>query len=146
MLPRKSLLYQVEPGLYRLGPTRGLFGFHQPLLKVRVEEGTYRLPFPRDILRKPALDIKPKKIVSIGVFEVKIEPALPGRAPAVKVRLDDSVEARRQAVQDIIREMMDPTVPLADRESAVAWSRALQNSLMELVSETERAPLFTPAP
>ena len=42
--------------------------------------------------------------------------------------------------------MMDPSVHAEDRESAIAWSRALQNALMDLVSETERAPLFKGAP
>ena len=86
--PRETLLYQVEPGLYRLSPTRGLFGFHQATLKVRVEDATYRLPFPRDILRKQAYDIKPKKIIAIGVFEAMVQPALPGQRPTIKVRLE----------------------------------------------------------
>ena len=142
ILPHQSLLYQVEPGIYRLSVTRNWLGFAQPILKVRIAGGAYRLTFPRDILHKAAFDIQPRKIVSIGIFEVRLEPTLPGRPPMAKVHLDDSVAARRQIVQDIIHEMMDPTVAPAARESAVAWSRALQNSLMELLAETERAPLY----
>jgi hypothetical protein len=144
--PRQSLLYQVEPGLYRLSPTRNIFGFRQPILKVRIEGKNYFIPFPRDILRKAPLDIKPKRIVSIGVVEVHLQPALPGQTPTVKVRLDDSIAARRQIVQDIIHEMMDPATATDDRESAVAWSRALENSLMDLLSETERTPLYKSGP
>lgn len=144
--PREVLLYQIEPGKYRLAPTRGLLGFHQPMLKVRVEDRVFRIPFPRDILRHDAYDIQPKKIVSIGIFEATVEPALPGRRPTLKVRLDDSIEARRAVVQSVIHEMMDPNVPTANRESAIAWARALQNTLMTLVSETERAPLYKAGP
>ena len=74
-------------------------------LKVRVEDQVFRVPFPRDILRHAAYDIKPKKLVSIGVIEAVVEPALPGRRPTIKVRLDDSLEARRAIVQSIIRDM-----------------------------------------
>lgn len=141
-----TLLYQVEPGLYHLSPTRNLFGFYQPILKVRVEDATYRIAFPRDILRKAALDIKPKKIMPIGIFDVQLQQALPGQKPTLKLHLDDSVDARRKIVQDIIHDMMDPQVPVENRESAISWTRALQNSLMELLSETERTPLFKAAP
>ncbi|MDD5656249.1 MAG: hypothetical protein PHF00_03240 [Elusimicrobia bacterium] len=144
--PRQTLLYQVEPGLYRLGPTRNFLGFYQPILKARVEDQIFRIPFPRDILRQSAFDLKPKGIVAIGVFEVRVEPALPGRRPTLKVRLDDSLDARRGIVQNVVREMMDPKVPAKNRESAIAWARALQNALMNLVSETERAPLFKAGP
>ncbi len=64
----------------------------------------------------------------------------------VKVTLDDSLTSRRQIVQDIIHEMMDPAVATEKRDSAVAWSRALQNTLMELFSENERAPLYKSGP
>lgn len=144
--PGQNLLYQIEPGLYRLGPTRSLLGRPQAQLEVRIEGGLYRIPFPRDILRTPALDVKPKKIVPIGIVEVRLEPPLPGRPPSVKVRLDDSAQTRRRIVQDVIREMMDPAAPAKTRESAVAWSRALQNSLLELLSEDERPPLYKAAP
>jgi len=146
ILPRQSLLYQVEPGPYRIGPTRNILGFPQPLLKVRIRGKTYTLRFPPDVLRKPKMDIRPKKIVSIGVFEVRLQQALPGQPPLVKVRLDDSVDTRRKIVQDIIHQMMDPQTNLDTRESAVAWSRALQNTLMELVAEVDRAPLFKSGP
>ena len=37
------------------------------------------------------------------------------RSSAVRVRLDDTVAARRSVVQDMIREMMDPARPMALR-------------------------------
>jgi hypothetical protein len=139
-------LYLVEPGTYRLAPTRSVFGFYQPLMTVVIEGRKYRLPFPRDIQRLDSYDIKPRKILALGILEAQVLPALPGRKPEIRVRLDDSVRARRKVVQDTIREMMDPTRTLDERESAVSWSRALQNSLMDILSEEDHRPLYTPAP
>jgi hypothetical protein len=56
------------------------------------------------------------------------------------------VLARRKVVQDTIREMMDPTHSLDTRESIVSWSRALQNSLLDILAEEDHRPLYTPAP
>lgn len=144
--PQESLLYHIEPGAYRLAPTRSLFGFHQSQLKVRIEGRAYRVPFPRDILRKAVLDIRPAKVVSIGILEAALSPSLPGQEARLRVRLDDSVEARRHILQDLIRDMMDPAVPLQTRSSAVAWTRALDQALLDLVSESPRRPAYKPSP
>lgn len=145
LFPRQSLLYHVEPGVYRISPTRSIFGFHRKTMKVKIDGVSYQMPFPREILRKSSIDIKPKKIVALGVLEAKVSAALPGQHPLLRVRLDDSIDARRQLVQDVIHQMMDPAASLETRESAIAWSRALENSLMELVAESERSPTFKPA-
>ena len=143
----ESFLYLIEPGTYRLAPTRSLLGFYQPMMTVAIEGRKYRLPFPREIQRLDAHIVKPSKILALGILEARVLPALPGRKPEIRVRLDDSVLARRKLVQDTIREMMDPTRSLDTRESAISWSRALQYSLMDILSETEdRRPLYTPAP
>jgi len=141
----ENVLYLVEPGTYRLAPTRSLFGFYQPQMKVVIEGRAYRVPFPREILRLDPYKIQPKKIVTLGVLEARVLPALPGRRPELRVRLDDSVAARRKVVQDMVREMMDPARPLDARDSAIAWSRALQNSLLDILSEEDRRPLYKPA-
>jgi hypothetical protein len=141
----ENYLYLIEPGVYRLAPTRSWFGFYQPTMTVVIEGRKYRLPFPRDIQRLDAYTIKPSKILSLGIVEARVLPALPGRKPEIRVRLDDSVLARRTVVQDMIHAMMDPSRPLATRESAISWSRALQNSLMDILAEEDHRPLYTPA-
>lgn len=141
----ESALYLVEPGIYRLAPTRGLFGsFHQEM-RVVIEDREYRLPFPRELLRMSNYSIKPSYILPLGVLEARVMPALPGHTPQVRVRLDDGVVARRKLIQDTIREMMDPRRSLNERESAIAWSRALQRSLMDLLSEPEPRQNFKTA-
>ncbi len=142
----ENYLYLIEPGTYRLAPTRSMFGFYQPTMTVVIEGRRYRLPFPRDIQRLDAYTIKPLKILALGILEARVMPALPGRKPEIRVRLDDSVLSRRKLVQDTIHDMMDPTRSLDTREGAVSWSRALQNSLMDILSEEDRRPLYTPAP
>jgi hypothetical protein len=140
-----NYLYLIEPGLYRIAPTRSLFGFYQPMMNVVIEGRTYTLPFPRELLRQHAYEIKPGKITSMGSLEATVMPALPGQKPTVRVRLDDSTQARRSVVQTTIRDMMDPRKPVEVREAAFAWSRALQNSLMELLAEEQQRPLYKPA-
>jgi len=61
------------------------------------------------------------------------------------VRLDDSTQARRNVVQSTIRDMMDPRKSTEVRESSIAWSRALQNSLMELLAEEQQRQIYKPA-
>ncbi len=142
----ENYLFLVEPGIYRIAPTRSLLGFYQPTMEVVIEGRTYSLPFPRDLLRQHAYAIKPGKITSLGMLEAKVFPALPGQKPTIRVRLDDSPLARRNTVQSAIRDMMDPRKSLEVRESALAWSRALQNSLMEMAAEDEQRRTYKPAP
>lgn len=141
----ENYLYLVEPGIYRIAPTRSMFGFHQPAMSVVIEGRTYSLPFPRDLLRQHAYEIKPGKITSLGSLEAKVMPALPGQKPKIQVRLDDSPQARRSVIQSTIRDMMDPRKSTEVRESSIAWSRALQNSLMDLLAEETQRQLYKPA-
>ena len=147
-LPLKSAenhLYLIEPGTYHIAPTRSIFGFYRPLLSAKIEGRTYTLPFPRDLLRQHAYEIKPGKITAMGSIVATVMPALPGHKPTIRVRLDDSRQARRDVVQNSIRDMMDPRKSTEVRESALAWSRALQNSLMALLAEEEPRQLYKPA-
>lgn len=142
----ENFLYLVEPGVYRIAPTRSIFGFYQESMKVVIDGRKYRLPFPRDLLRLPPYAVKASKILALGILEARVLPALPGQKPHIQVRLDDSVPARRKVVQDTIREMMDPRLASETRESAISWSRALQNSLMDILSEEEKRTMYKPAP
>jgi len=142
----ENFLYLVEPSVYRIAPTRSIFGFHQESMKVVIDGRAYRLPFPRDLLRLSPFTVKASKIAAMGILECRVLPALPGQRPQIRVRLDDSVAARREVVQDTIRDMMDPRLPAETRESAISWSRALQNSLMEILSEEEKRTPYKPAP
>lgn len=141
----ENYLYLIEPGIYRLTPTRSIFGFYHSAMNVVIEGRTYTLPFPRDLLRQHSYEIKPGKITSLGSIEAKVMPALPGQKPMIRVRLDDSPQARRNVVQSTIHDMMDPRKTTEVRESALAWSRSLQNSLIELLAEEEQRPLYKPA-
>jgi hypothetical protein len=143
--PGDALLYRVEPGIYGLAPTRSLFGSPEPGMNVRVEDRVYRVPFPRDLMR-PTYEALPRKVLVIGVLETRIFPALPGRAPEVRVRLDDSADTRRDLVQHLIRDMMDPRVPPDQRNSAVSWFHPLQASLLKILAEQQQHPLFERAP
>ena len=144
IVAHQTILYQVEPDVYRLSVTRNWLGFPQPTLKARIAGRTYRMSFPREVLRKAPLNIKGKKVFPIGVFEVQLQQALPGQPPKIKISLDDSLPTRRRIVQEIIHQMMDPNVPPEDRERAVAWLHALQDVLLDILAEaeTERPPLF----
>jgi len=139
------LLFRVEPGTYGLAPTRTLFGASEPVMRVRVDDRVYRLPFPRELMR-PTYEAIPHKVAVLGVIETQVLPALPGQAPQVRVRLDDSPETRRELVQRLIRDMMDPRVPADQRNSAISWSHALQDSLIHVLAEQQKHPLYEPAP
>lgn len=144
--PQRTLMYQVEPGVYHYAPARSVFGFSEATLSVKTEGHTFHVPFPRDILRRPAIKIRPAKIVALGVLEATLTPAMPGRKQAMKVRLDDTVATRRKIVQDLIHDMMDPNTPAPVRESAVAWTGALDQTLEDLAAEAVRAAPYKAGP
>ena len=91
---------------------------------------------------EPQVVVKPTKIVALGVMEVRLQRALPGRSADVKVWLDDSREARRKLIEDTIHSMMDPDAPSAYRNNAIQWTQALDQSLVELTTEPLRTPLY----
>jgi hypothetical protein len=138
----ESILYLVEPGTYRFAPTRRLFGSVEPELSMTIEGRSYQVPFPREFLRLDPFLIKPKKILTLGVIEIRILPSLPGQTPEIRLKLDDSVTARKKIIQELIKDMTDSNRPTEARDSAIAWSRALQNSLIDILSEIDQRPLY----
>jgi len=140
--PGEPRLYQVEPDSYHLAPTRNVFGGQQDQLTVSVEGRTYHAPFPRGIERKAVVVVKPSKIMALGIMEVRLERALPGKSAGVKVWLYDSTAARRKLLEDTIHSMMDPDAPSAYRNNAIQWTQALDQSLVELTEEPARTPLY----
>lgn len=136
--PGETTLHRIEPDIYRMHPTRNSFGFAQPDLRVKVAGRTYRVPFPRDILRKDPIEVKPTKVVALGVLEARLLPIQRGRAPRVEVRLDDSNEARRELIEEMIGRMMDSKATVEVRDSAVSWTRALEQALVLVQGEAEK--------
>jgi len=141
-VPDETTLYRVEPDRYRLHPTRSLFGFVQNRLKVHIADQTYSLPFPRSLLRKDPIEVKPRKIVPIGILEARLLPIRRGREPRVEVRLDDSIATRRKLVEDLIKQQMDHRTPIEIRDKLISWTRALEQALIRVQGEEERRPSF----
>ncbi len=138
----ETSLERIEPDVYRLHPTRNALGFVQNNLKVRIAGRYYTVPFPRDILRKDPIELKPTKVVALGVLEARLLPIQRGRAPRVDVRLDDSNETRRRLIEDMIAKMMDAKTSIEAREAAVSWTRALEQALVQVQGETARKRMY----
>lgn len=136
--PGETSLERIEPDVYRLHPTRNMLGFVQGNLRIRIAGRYYYVPFPRDILRKDPVEVRPTKVVALGVLEARLLPIQRGRAPRVEVRLDDSNEARRRLIEDMIAKMMDAKTSVEAREAAVSWTRALEQALVLVQGENER--------
>lgn len=143
--PGETTIQRIEPDKYRVHPTRGLFGFVDQYLTVEIIDRKFRVPFPRDILRKPPMDVRPTKLAPIGILEVKLLPIKKGRRPKIIVRLDDSIAARRSLVEDMIRKMMDPQVKPRIRSSTVSWTRALEQALVKIQGEEEATLSYKPS-
>ncbi len=143
---QQPVLYQIEPGSYHYAPPRSFFGKSEPELIVQADGQTYRAPFPRDILRRPSLRVRPSRILALGILTAELQRALPGRRRGVRVTLDDSLATRRKLVQDMIHDMMDPKTPQDVRDSAVAWAHPLDQSLEELSEERVRPAPYRPGP
>ncbi len=143
--PGKTVVWRVEPDIYRIHPTRNIFGFVQRDLSVQIAGRNFRVPFPRHILRKEEIDIKPTRIIPLGILEVKLFPIRKGKPPKIIVTLDDSVETRRRLIQEVIDMMIDPTVPVRVRSAAISWTRALQGALLDVVGEQQEEPAYKSA-
>ncbi|MFH1723106.1 MAG: hypothetical protein ABII00_00645 [Elusimicrobiota bacterium] len=143
--PGETSLFRVEPDIYRLHPSRRLFGGIQRHLRVSIAGRTYRVPFPRDILRKEAVDVRPTKVVPIGVLEARLLPIRRGRSPKIELRLDDSLEARRRLIEHVIAMQMDPDTPPRIRDSSISWVRALEQALIRIQGEQEAKPSYKPS-
>lgn len=142
ILAGETSLERIEPDVYRLHPTRNALGFVQANLKVRIAGRHYYVPFPRDILRKDPVELKPTKVVALGILEARLLPIQRGRAPRVEVRLDDSNETRRRLIEDMIAKMMDAKSSVESREAAVSWTRALEQALVQVQGENERKRMY----
>ncbi len=143
-LPGKTSLLKIEPDVYRLHPTRTPFGRVEARMRVKIDGRSYRVPFPRSVLRLRPIDVPPTKIVAIGILEARLLPIERGKRPVIKVRLDDSIQARRQLIESVIEKQMDPTMPPHIRDSTISWTRALEQSLINLLGERERKQRFKP--
>lgn len=143
-LPDETSLFRIEPDRYRLHPTRNIFGFVQSHIKVHMADEVYSVPFPRSIMRKAAIEVRPRKIVPIGVLEARLLPIKRGRRPKVVVHLDDSVATRRKLIQDLIHRQMDHRTPTDLRDNIISWTRALEESLIRVAGEREKKPAFKP--
>jgi hypothetical protein len=145
-LAKRTSLLRVEPGIYRIVPPRSLFGSVLPQLSVRVEGKTYWTQFPREMLRIETVEVKPARIVALGVLEIKLLPASRKETQKMVIHFDRGVETRRKLVQDVISSMMDPKAPPEARESAVTWTRALEQALAKLQAEAQEGPAIKRAP
>ncbi|MDE2293382.1 MAG: hypothetical protein KGL53_14975 [Elusimicrobia bacterium] len=141
-IPGETTLARVEPDVYKLYPTRDALGMVQPLLTVRIAGRNFKVPFPRDILRKDPVEVRPTKVVALGVLEARLLPIERGRAPRIDVHLDDSNDARRHLLEDMISMMMDPKATSDERDSAVSWTRALEQALQQVQAEPAEHPTY----
>lgn len=126
----------VEPGTYRWSPVRSLLGFRRAYLEVSAGGRRWRAPFPEGMSAAAPLRLASGGIVSLGVVEARVGLGGDASSPAEPLaRLDDGPEARRGLVQGAVRAMMDPSRPEAARESAISWSRALEEELMRVAAK-----------
>lgn len=144
-VPGETTLFRVEPDVYRLHPTRNLLGFVQRRLKVEIAGRTFSVPFPREILRKEAIEARPTHLVPLGVLEARLLPPEKGKRPRVEVTFDDSLQTRRQLVEDVIDKMIDPKVSVETRFAATSWARALENALLAIQSEEQGGSAYKKA-
>ena len=143
--PGETTVLRVEPDIYRLHPTRNLFGFVQRDLTVTIAGRSFRVPFPRSILRKEQVDLKPTRAVAIGILEVKLLPIRKGERPKIEVRLIDDIDAKRELLEEVIDKMMDTKTPVEIRSASVSWTRAIENAVIDLQGLEQEQRAFKPS-
>jgi len=142
----ETTLYVVEPGAYRFSPVRGLFGKVKDELRLDFNGRTHTIAFPLSLLRHNSIVVKPHRIVSIGIVEAKLERVSGSLEPKVSFSLVEDRTTQKSLVEDMIHKMMDKNVEPEMRETAVAWSRALQEAMVQLQEVQDASPTFKPGP
>lgn len=138
----ETTLYVVPPGTYRLMPQRAAFGVVDKGLTLSIENRMFRVPFPRDILRLDSFEVRPHKVVPLGILRISARRDPGDRKVDVQVSLDTSKDARRQLVQDKIAHMLDSHVSPYIRDAAIAWTHALDEALVRVESDPGIRPAY----
>lgn len=141
-----TTLYVIEPGAYHFSPARGLFGSVKNELVINFNGRSKPITFPLSLLRHDSFDVKPHHIVSIGILEARLENVSGSLEPEVSFRLVDDPTTRKSLVEDMIHKMMDKNLDPDTRDTAVVWSRALEESLVELQEVQDASPSYKPGP
>jgi len=89
-----------------------------------------------------AFNLVANLILRPGDVVLTESPTYPGA-----IDLFNSLEAKVEKrvvnqIQEVIDMMVDPTVPIRIRTSAISWARSLQGGLVELIGEQEEEPAF----
>ncbi|MBI4375941.1 MAG: hypothetical protein HY549_05770 [Elusimicrobia bacterium] len=135
---QRPMVYALEPGKYALSEPRSSLGSAQDRIRVEFDGRSYDAPFPRDFLRKPPVELEAGKVLCLGAVEAKLISGLPGREPSLTIRLDDSFATRRELLERLIKDMVDPSVPAQHRNNLLSWSRSLNRSFSELLAEEKK--------
>ncbi|MBI5623262.1 MAG: hypothetical protein HY924_05745 [Elusimicrobia bacterium] len=142
----RAMLFPIEPGIYRMTPARSVFGWHQAQMRVVADDFAYKTPFPPQIMRKAPIDLRPKRVRSLGIVEVRFISDPVRKEVKIAVRLDDTVAARRAAIEQIIRDMAAGSIPSEERDRDFNWSGSLEDCLIGLQAESEQRPLYKSSP
>ena len=143
-MPEETSLLRIEPDVYRLYPTRTPVGRVEARMRVRIDGRTYRVPFPRSVLRLRPFEVPPTKLLPVGILEARLLPIERGKRPIIQVRLDDSVSARRKLLESVIDKQMNPKTEPNIRDSTITWTRALEQALIRLQGEEEEKRRYNP--
>ena len=142
---RRTLLYQIKPGLYRLQAPLDFFGNSKGTLPIRTDNERYSPSFPKDLAYFPPCEIKAEKTTAIGHIRSFIMPVPQGVAPNIKIKFNHDLAARRRLIESVISSMGNPDIPEAERKSYQSWARSLEQALTS-ISALQRQPFSTPEP
>ncbi len=133
----QTVLYQMDPGLYRLAPVPEPFGAPGRFLHARIDGRDYQTPFPQEFVNSQPINAKAGRIAVLGLLKIKLSAPLPGRGPFLSADLANFAEDKRALVQNLISRMMDPTAPASVRQNALAWLNPLEKALMSLAAQPQ---------
>lgn len=142
---RRTLLYQLKPGLYRLQAPRDFFGTPKQILPIKADNEKYSPQFPEDIARFPPVEIKAGKTTAIGDIHISIMPAPKGISQNITIRFKHDLATRRRLIEKIIASMGNPDIPRGERRSYQSWAHSLEEALTS-ISALQRQSFSTPEP
>ena len=134
---RKTMLYQIATGIYRIEAPKNFFGTPEKALTVTADGRKYFPPFPKALSQLKPLVVKPEKAIALGELDISVTPGSSESPRAASVEFHHSAKAQRRVLSQIIRDMLNPDTPENVRKSEQSWLNSLQKALTDAAQQAE---------
>ncbi len=134
---RRTLLYQIAAGAYRIEAPKNFLGVPKKTLPVIADGKKYFPDFPQALSRLKPLVVKPERTMAIGELAISVSSGSQEGPYSVSIEFKQDAKEKRRLLSQIIRDMINPEIPEDIRKSEQSWLNSLQKALTEITQRTD---------